>query len=61
MNFLLSLSPDTERDSIDALNDLSGYVDDISNIDNIYFHNMIHLIYTPERILIRASSSNVEA
>ena len=40
-DFIMSLSDDMQADFIDAFNTTSRYLDDILNINNIYFDNMI--------------------
>ena len=39
--FLMSLSDDKQADVIDALNTTSKYSDDIVNINNVYFYNIV--------------------
>ena len=39
-DFIMSLSDDKQADIIDAFNVTSRYLDEISNINNVYFHNM---------------------
>ena len=41
MDFMMSLSDDKQADVIDAFNTTSRYLDDILNIDNAYFDNMV--------------------
>ena len=43
-DFILSLSDDKQADIIDAFNTTSRYLDDILNIKNIYFDNMLSQI-----------------
>ena len=43
------------------LNSTSRYLDDLLNIDNIYFHQMVDRIYPTELQLNRANSSDTEA
>ena len=38
-DFMMSLSDDKPADVIDAFNTISRYVDDILNINNVYFAN----------------------
>ena len=45
---MISLSDDKQVDIIDAFNITSRYLDDISNIDNVYFDNMVSQIYPSE-------------
>ena len=44
---MMSLSDDKQANSIDAFNTTSRYLDDISNINNDYFDNMVSQIYPP--------------
>ena len=41
---MMSLSDDEQADVIDAFNTTSRYLDDILNINNVYFDNMVSLI-----------------
>ena len=41
----MSLSDDTHADIIEAFNSTSRYLDDFSNIDNLYFEGMVTQIY----------------
>ena len=50
---MMSLSDDKQTDVIDAFNTTSRYLDDILNIINVYFDNMISQIYLLELQLIR--------
>ena len=38
---MMSLSDDKQADVIDAFNTTSRYLDDILNINNVYFNNMV--------------------
>ena len=40
-DFMMSLSDDKQADVIDAFNTTSRYLDDILNINNVYFENMV--------------------
>ena len=40
-DFMMSLSDDKQADIIDAFNTISRYLDDILNINNVYFDNMV--------------------
>ena len=42
---MMSLSDDKKADVIDAFNTTSRYLDDILNINNVYFDNMVSQIY----------------
>ena len=46
---------------IDALNTTSRYFDDIFNINNVYFDNMVSQIYPSELQLYKANTSDTEA
>ena len=45
---MMSLPGDKQADIIDAFNTISRYLDDILNIYNIYFDNMVSQIYPAE-------------
>ena len=60
-DFMMSLSDDKQADVIDAFNTTSRYLDDILNINNIYFDNMVSQIYPSELILNKANASDTEA
>ena len=38
---MMSLSDDKQADIIDAFNTISRYLDDILNINNVYFDNIV--------------------
>ena len=56
-----SLSRENQADIIEAFNSTSRYLDDLLNIDNIYFDQMVDRIYPTELQLNRANSSDIEA
>ena len=56
-----SLSPENPTDIIEALNSTLRYLDDLLNIDNIYFEQMVNRIYPAELQLNKANSSDREA
>ena len=56
-----SLSRENQADIIEAFNSTSRYLDDLLNIDNIYFDQMVARIYPKELQLNRANSSDIEA
>ena len=58
---MMSLSDDKQADVIDAFNTTSRYLDDILNIDNVYFDNMVNQIYPSELQLNKANTSDTEA
>ena len=45
---MMSLSNDKHANVIDAFNTTSRYLDDILNINNVYFDNMVSQIYPSE-------------
>ena len=45
---MMSLSDDKQADVIDAFNTTSRYLDDILNINNVYFDNMVSQIFPSE-------------
>ena len=60
-DFMMSLSDDKQADSIDAFNTTSRYLDDILNINNVYFDNMVSQIYPSEFQLNRVIPSDTKA
>ena len=60
-DFMKSLSRENQADIIEAFNSTSRYLDDLLNIDNIYFDQMVDRIYPIELQLNRANSSDTEA
>ena len=60
-DFMMSLSADRDGDIIEAFNSTSRYLDDLLNIDNIYFDNMFKQIYPSELQLNKANSSDTDA
>ena len=58
---MVSLSDDKQADVIDAFNTTSRYLDDILNIDSVYFDNMVGQIYPSELQLNKANTSDKEA
>ena len=53
-DFTMSLSDDKQADVIDVFNTTFRYVDDILNINNVYFDNMVSQIYPSELKLNKA-------
>ena len=45
VDFMMSLSNDKQTNIIDAFTTTSRYLDDILNINNVYFDNMVSWIY----------------
>ena len=60
-DFMMSLSYDNQADVIDAFYTSSRYLDDILNINNVYFDNMVSQIYPSELQLNKAKTSDTEA
>ena len=60
-DFMLSLSDNNQSDIIEAFDSTSRYLDDLSNIDNPYFEQMVGQIYPLELQLNKANSSDTEA
>ena len=60
-DFMLSLSDNNLIDIIEAFNSTSIYLDDLLNIDNPYFEQMVGQIYPTELQLNKANSSDTEA
>ena len=60
-DFMMSLSDGRQADVIDAFNTSSRYLDDILNINNVYFDNMVGQIYPSELQLNKANTSDTEA
>ena len=58
---MMSLLNDKQADVIDAFNSTSRYMDDILNINNVYFDNMINQVYPSELQLNKANKSDTEA
>ena len=60
-DFMLSLSDNNQTDIIEAFNSTSRYLDDLLNIDNPYFEQMVGQIYPSEFQLNKANFSDTEA
>ena len=58
---MMSLSDDKQADFIDAFNTTSSYFDNILNINNVYFDNMVSQIYPSELKLNKANTSDTKA
>ena len=59
--FMMSLSDDKQADIVDAFNTTASYLDDILNINNVYFDNLISQIYPSELQLNNAYTSETKA
>ena len=60
-DFMMTFSDDKQADIIDAINTTTRYLDDILNIDNVYFDNMVSQIYPSELQLNKAYTSDTKA
>ena len=58
---MLSLSDNKQTDIIEAFNSTSRYLDDLLNIDNPYFEQMVGQICHTELQLNKTNSSDTEA
>ena len=58
---MMSLSDDKQAEIFDAFNTTSRYLDDILNINNLYFHTMVSQMYPSELQLKKAKTSDTEA
>ena len=59
---MMSLSDDKQANIIDAFNTASNYLDNILNINNVYFDNMVGQIYPPSELqLNKANTSDTKA
>ena len=57
---MLSLSDNNQTDIIEALNSTSRYLDDLLNIDNPHFEQMVGQIY-PTELQLNKANSDTEA
>ena len=60
-DFVLSLSDNNKTDIIETFNSTSRYLDDLLNIDNPHFEQMVDQIYPTELQSNKANSSYTEA
>ena len=60
-DFMMSLSVENQSKIIEAFSSTSRYLDDLLNIDNTYFDDLISQIYLPELPLNKANSSDTKA
>ena len=60
-DFMETLLQENQADIIEAFNSTSRYLDNLLNIDNIYFDQMVDRIYPTKLQLNKASSSDTEA
>ena len=59
--FFLSLSDNDQADNVEAFYSTSRYFDELFNIDNSYFEQMVSQIYPTELQLDKTNSSDTEA
>ena len=57
----MSFSDDKQAYVIDAFNTTSRYLDNISNINNVFFDNMVSQIYPSELQLNKVNTSDTKA
>ena len=60
-DLMLSLSENNQTDFIEAFNSTSRYLDNLLNINNPYFEQMVGQIYPAELQINKANSSDTEA
>ena len=60
-DLMLSLSDNNQADVVDAFNSTSRYLNDLLNIGNPHFGQMVGQIYPTELQLNKANSSDTEA
>ena len=58
---MMSLTDNKQADVVDAFNTTSRYLDDILNINNVYFDNMVSQIYPSELQFSKANTSDTKA
>ena len=59
-DFMMSLSGDKQADVINAFNTTSRYLDDILNINNVHFGNMVSQIFPSELQLNKVNTPDTE-
>ena len=60
-DFMVSLSDDNQSGVIEAFNSTSRYLDDLLNIDNMFFDSTVNRIYPSELQLYKANVSDADA
>ena len=60
-DFMKSLTKEKRYDMIEAFNSTFRYLEDLLNIDNIHFEQMVRRIYPAELQLNKANASDTEA
>ena len=61
MREMTALLKEKRYDMIDSFNSTTRYLDDLLNIDNIHFEQMVQRIYHAELQLNKANASDIEA
>ena len=59
-DFMMALCDDKQADIIDAFNTTSRYLDDILNINNVYFDTLVSQIYHSELQLNKTNTSDTK-
>ena len=59
-DFMFSLSDNNQSDVVEACYSTSRYLDDLLNIDNPYFEQMVSQIYPTDLQLNKVNSSDTE-
>ena len=57
----MSLSDDNQANAVDVFNTTFRYLDEILNINNVYFDSMVSQIYSSELQRNKANTSDTEA
>ena len=58
---MLSLSDNNQADVVEAFDSIARYLNDLLNIDNSYFKQMVSQIYPTELQINKANSSDTKA
>ena len=58
---MISLSDDKQADIIDAFNTTFRYLDDILNINDVYFDDIVSQVYPSELQFNKANTSDTKA
>ena len=61
MKSLTNMTKEKRYDMLDTFNSTSRYLDDLLNIDDIHFEQMVHRIYPAELQLDKSNASDTEA
>ena len=60
-DFMDCLNHDKQADVIESFKSASRYLDDLLNIDHLYFESIVNQIYPPELQLNKANATYTEA